>query len=63
MNKQQNDPATYLEHAARILGVPLSSDCLSEVIANPKNFRALFQTIDASEKSKKPNPLDAFRPR
>jgi hypothetical protein len=65
MTEQHNDPAAYLERAARILGVPLNSERLSAAIANPKNFHALFQTIsasnDASGGSRKPTPLDAFR--
>jgi hypothetical protein len=64
MTEQQNDPAAYLERAARLLGVPLSSDCLPSVIADPENFRALFQTVDMPRDiSGKANPLDAFRPR
>ncbi len=61
MTEQQNDPAAYHERAARLLGVPLNSERLSAAIANPENFHALFQTVDASEKPRKPSPLDAFR--
>ncbi len=68
MTKLQNDPAAYLERAARLLGVPLSSACLPGVIADHQNFRALYQPIDISPDmsrgmSGKPNPLDAFRSR
>jgi len=62
MTEQINDPAANLEQAARILGVPLNSKRLLEVIANPELFHALFQGKDASGKIKKPNPLDVFRP-
>jgi hypothetical protein len=59
MTELQNDPAVYLERAARILGVPLSSKCLSDVIANHENFHALFLTITGSGKS---NPLEFHKP-
>jgi len=58
MTELQNDPAVYLERAARILGIPLSSECLSDVIANHENFHALFQTITGFRKS---SPLDVHR--
>lgn len=61
MSKQQNNPSEILEHAAQILGVPLNSECLANVIANHENFHALFHTIDRSGRSDRPNPLDSFK--
>ncbi len=61
MTEQHNHPTAYLERAARILGVPLSSACLPGVIADPENFHALFETVQGLGKPAKPNPPDAGR--
>lgn len=57
MEERRNGPTTELEQAARILGVSLDSACLRSVIADPENFRALFQTIHGNGKS--PTPPDS----
>ncbi len=56
------DPAHYIERAAEIMGVPVSSERLPAIIVNFENFLALYRIVQGIDAPECPDPLGVFRP-